>query len=223
MKNPPNIKLETLEQNTLHNGYLGIDRRKVKISYPENHEDKFATVDSVIRNAYDAVAIIAHYELNGIRYIYLRSCLRPALMFRDYETDSGRPEKTNDNRNIGNTFEVAAGLIDTDERGCLGIVKAAQRELYEEIGINVQLKDLNPLGPRNFSCVGIMAERIYFFEVEVDPTTKEIPGEDGGPFECGGTVHNLTLTEAINAVEDGILLDSKTQMAIMRLAKKFGL
>ena len=226
MKAPPQIIITTDSQETLHNGFLGIDRRRVTIKYPEGHPDQTATVDSVIRKAYDAVAVFAHFELNRVRYVYLRSCLRPALMFRNYKFDSGREENVYINGelvDIGNTWECAAGLIDKDEVGYNGAYKAACRELYEEVGILVQPDEMHILGPRCFSCVGMVAERIYFFETEVNPTTQETPGEDGGPFEMCGITYAIPLKEALREIETGIILDSKTQMGLMRLAKKFNI
>src|SRR6266705_3679393 len=221
MKKPPQITIETLSQEILSPGFLAIDRRKVKISYPQNGlvpiEDQFMTIDSIVRKSNDAVAIVAHFELNSQRYIYLRSCLRPAAMFRDYVNDSERPE----NDGIGNLFELPAGLVDDNENGLYGLELAAQRELYEETGLNCNVGAFRKLGSRYFSSAGMCAERIWFYEVEVDSLLIETPKEDGSPLEFGGEVIAIKLTEALDAIENEEIVDAKTQMGLMRLAKKY--
>lgn len=226
MKLPPQIKIETISQEILAQGFLGIDRRKVRIIYPvvnsRTIEDQFMTIDSVIRKCNDAVCIIAYFKLNDEVYIYLRSCLRPAAMLRDYWTDSERlePEERNGlSVNPGNLFELPAGLIDEYELGSNGPVSAAQRELLEEIGIDVNIDDLYYMG-RYFSSAGMCAERVYFYQVQVDPFTEQIPGEDGSALEMGGEVIKIKLTDALKAINTEEILDAKTQMGIMKLAKK---
>lgn len=219
MKKLPLITIETLEQETVKSGFLGIDRRKVRFTYPDNSTAEM-TVDAVIKNCNDAVAIIAHYELNSVRYIYLRSCLRPPLAFRDYIKDSGRPE--NEFNHNGNLWELPAGLVDKEEIGFSGLIDAARRELHEEIGIDAPRDNFKQLGPRTFSSVGMTAERIFYFEVEVDPTTIAKPLEDGSPLERHGIVQAVPLTELVEELLAGNIVDSKTQMGIMRLALSYG-
>lgn len=216
MIKPPQIKIETLTQETVKSGFLGIDRRKVKFTYPDDSTAEMV-VDAVIKNCNDAVAIMAHYLKDGERYVYLRSCVRPPLAFRDFEKDSGRPENIFD----GSIWEFPAGLIDKEEWGEVGPFKAAQRELHEEIGIDAPLSAFKPLGPRSFSSVGMTAERIFYFEVEVNHKTIGAPLEDGSPLERHGVGVAIPLSELLLELEAGNIADSKTQMGIMRLSEKF--
>lgn len=218
MKNPPLINMETLTQETVKSGFLGIDRRKVKFTYPDNSTAEMV-VDSVMKNCNDAVAIIAHFFKDDIRYVYLRSCLRPPLGFRNFAEDSGRPEPTENPHLI---WEFPAGLVDKEEHGPEGLIKAARRELHEEIGIDVPLANIKPLGPRTFSSVGMTAERIFYFEVEVDPNSIGVPLEDGSPLERFGEVLTVSLEELVEELLAGNIADSKTQMGIMRLALSCG-
>lgn len=222
MKIPPQIKIETLEQEVVAQGFLGIDRRKVKISYPNmgpfSIDPQFMTIDSVVRKANDAVAIIAYFKLNNEYYIYMRSCLRPALALRDFDKDSERPEPYGSG--VENLWEIPAGLVDANERGWGGLVMAAQRELHEEIGIFADIIKFKPFGPRYFSSAGMSAERIFFFAVEVNPLTIDVPEEDGSALEMGGIVHAYSLTELREALENEEILDAKTQMAIMRFSAR---
>lgn len=220
MKQPPQIIIETLEQEILAQGFLGIDRRRVKIVYPKDgpvfYEDAIMTVDSVVRKSNDAVAIVPYFILNSEVYVYLRSCLRPAAMLRNYYEDSGREQ---DGVNFG-FWEIPAGLIDPNEAGLSGCVDAAIRELHEEIGILVSFSDIDVLGPRYFSSAGMCAERIWFFDAKVNPLMQDIPGEDGSPLERAGEILAITLKEALKAIDKEEILDAKTQMGLMRLARK---
>lgn len=218
MINPPKIKIETLEKEIVKSGFLGIDRRKVKFTYPDNSTAEM-TIDAVLKNCNDAVAIMAHYFKNGVRYVYLRSCLRPPLAFRDFLKDSGRPE--NEPEASGSIFEFPAGLVDPHEFGPAGLIDAARRELHEEIGIDAPKDKIKELGPRTFSSVGMTAERIFYFEVEVDPDTIGVPLEDGSALERFGQIIEVPLTELVKELKAGNILDSKTQMGIMRLAEKY--
>lgn len=217
MKKPPQIKMETLNQEIVKSGFLGIDRRKVKFIYPDDSTAEM-TVDAVMKNCNDAVAIIAHYELNGVKYIYLRSCVRPPLGFRNFMEDSGRPEADG----LFNLWELPAGLVDKKEFGPSGLALAAQRELHEEIGIDAPIENFNQLGPRSFSSAGMTAERIFYFEVVVDPTTIGKPLEDGSALERMGEVLAIPLTELVDELLAGNIIDNKTQMGIMRLALSYG-
>lgn len=223
MKKPPEIKIETISQEILSLGFLGIDRRKIKIIYPDRGpfsiDDQFMTVDSVVRRSNDAVAVVAHFTLNNEIYVYLRSCLRPAAIFRNYYDDSERIEDPE----IGSFFEIPAGLVDNNERGYGGLLCAAVRELYEETGLNHNQNEFNLLGPKYFSSAGMCAERIWFYEVLVNPLNIEIPNEDGSALEMGAEVIAIPLKEALEAIKNEEILDAKTQMGLMRLAKKFNI
>jgi ADP-ribose pyrophosphatase len=216
MLKTPIIKIETLEKEIVKSGFLGIDRRKVRFTYPDDSTAEM-TVDAVLKNSNDAVAIMPHYLKGEIRYVYLRSCLRPALAFRDFLKDSGRPEV--DNPAV--LFEFPAGLVDPEEYGEAGLVHAARRELHEEIGIDAQEANFKELGPRTFSSVGMTAERIFYFEVEVDPETIGVPLEDGSALERHGKIIAVPLNELVTELKAGNIVDSKTQMGIMRLAEKY--
>lgn len=216
MKNTPDIKIETLTQEIVKSGFLGIDRRKVRFTYLDNSTAEM-TVDAVIKNSNDAVAIVAHFIKDNKPYVYLRSCLRPPLAFRDFEKDSGRPELPN----VFSLWEIPAGLVDKEEVGQEGLIDAARRELHEEVGIDAPKADFKQLGPRSFSSVGMTAERIFYFEVMVDPNTIGIPLEDGSALERFGITHAFPLYELVEEIKAGNIVDSKTQVGITRLMEKY--
>lgn len=221
---PPEIKLEVVEQETLpDSGFLRILRSKVVAHYEDGTESKIFTVDSVLRNRLDAVVIVAHYVSDkqmgvqeGTRFVYLRSAFRPALMLRDYKT-SGLLE----DEYIGNLYELPAGLVELDEKGADGLKQAAAREMEEELGFTVPFEKFKFLGSRIFPAVGLAAERIFFLEIEVDPTTRKTPTLDGSPMEEGAVIKTVPLTEAAEYARKGYLPDAKTEIGILRLADKY--
>jgi ADP-ribose pyrophosphatase len=215
LSKPPIIVIETLDKKEFSSGFLTIDRRKLKFTYPDNTVREME-IDTIVRDRNDAVVILAHYLLNGTRYIYLRSALRPALATRNYLIDR-RPETFW----TGNEWELPAGLVETDELGEQGLLSAASRELEEEIGFKLDKEKFLPLGVRTFPCVGIFAERLYFFEVEVNPEEIKTPTEDGSALEYGGNVCAIPLKVALEEVEKGFIVDSKTEIGLYRLIRKY--
>lgn len=215
LNKPPIVIVETLEKTEICPGFLTIDRRKLKFTYPDSSVAEME-VDSIIRDRADAVVILAHYLFNGVRYIYLRSSVRPALMLRDYLLER-RPE----NVWTGNEWELPAGLVEKNEMGEIGLIEAASRELYEEVGLKVNPGTFKPLGFRTFPSVGTLAERLYFFEVEVNPNEACIPPEDGSALEKGGLVQAVPMKLAIQEIEKGNIVDSKTEIGLYRLARRY--
>lgn len=223
---PPEIKLEILKQETApQKGFTRILRSEVKAHYPDGNVSEPFVVDSAVRDRLDAVAIIGHYCLatgdeggKPGRYVYLRSCLRPALMFRDY-AQSKRPE----DEYVGNTYELPAGMVELDENGIVGLQQAAAREFQEEVGFEIEPEKMKFLGHRVFPIVSMAAERIFFLEVEVHPMNRKTPTLDGHPMEEGGIVTAVHLAEAIDLCNKGYLPDAKTELGLRRLVDKYGL
>jgi ADP-ribose pyrophosphatase len=221
---PPEIKIEVVEQETIpQEGFLKILRSKVIAHYPDDTKSKIFTIDSVLRDRLDAVVIVAHYVSDqqmgvgeGTRYVYLRSALRPSLMLRSYET-SGLLE----DEYVGNLYELPAGLVELNEVGLEGLKQAAAREMEEELGFTMSPDKFKFLGHRIFPAVGIAAERIFFLEIEVDPTQQKIPTLDGSPMEDGAIIKAVPLTTAVEYARKGYLPDAKTEIGILRLADKF--
>lgn len=224
LPNPPCIRLEVIENSIIpEKGFLRLHRSQTIFHYPNGEKSDPFLIDSVGRMGFDAVTIAAHYrdEQTDQPMVYLRSAVRPALAFRDY-SPTGLPESEHAN----NTWELPAGLVEKTEIGPDGIMHAAQREMEEELGFIHNpnaINWMNPMGPRIFSCVGLSAERIYFFEVEVNPEDRLEPTLDGSPFEKHGVVVAIPLREALEAVEAGLLPDAKTEIGLNRLARIYGI
>ncbi|HYQ40540.1 MAG TPA: NUDIX hydrolase [Polyangiaceae bacterium] len=214
----PKIQLELLEDLSLpdQSGFLRLVRRRYRATYPDGTQSAPFLYDAIDRNAIDAVVIAAHYVTqDGTAHVFLRSALRPPLTMRD-RAHSPLPDEACD----GNLWELPAGLVERSERSPSGVARAAQRELLEELGFEVGVAALSPLGSSVFPAPGFVAERQFFFEVRVDPTTRREPELDGSALERFGKVLDLPLLEALELCRSGAIEDAKTELALRRLAEK---
>jgi len=215
----PNIQLELLEDLSPpdQTGFLRLVRRRYRAIYPDGTQSAPFLYDAVDRNAIDAVVIAAHFVApDGARRVFLRSAFRPPLTLRD-RAHSPLPGEACD----GHLWELPAGLVESNERSPAGVVHAAQRELLEELGFEVGLGALSPLGHSTFPAPGFVAERHFFFEVQVDPKARREPELDGSALEHFGAVIELPLAEALELCRSGAIEDAKTELALRRLAEKF--
>jgi ADP-ribose pyrophosphatase len=193
-------------------------RRRYRAHYPDGTVSAPFVYDSIDRPALDAVVIAAHFERAPTgRHVYLRSGLRPALLLRD-KAESPLPDERRD----GALWELPAGLVEVSERGLAGVARSAQRELKEELGFDVPIEALRPLGPSTYPAPGFVAERHFFFEVRVDPETRSEPELDGSALERFGVVMDVPLVEALAMCARGQIEDSKTELTLRRLAERFG-
>ena len=214
----PKIDLELLEDLSPPEqlGFLRIVRRKYRAAYPDGTISEPFLYDAVDRNAIDAVVIVAHFVgQNGERRVFLRSAVRPPLMLRD-GSHSPMPEEPCD----GRLWELPAGMIEPSEQSPSGVTRGAHRELLEELGFDVPFDALHRLGPSMFPAPGFVAERHFYFEVEVDASTRGEPQSDGSALEHGAKIVDLTLDEALDLCRSGVIEDAKTELALRRLAEQ---
>lgn len=212
---PPDIGLEVLEEKVSEGFFFKSKESTSIFHYPDGSASEKTTIGSVIRHRHDCVVILAHFPLGEETGLFLRSAIRPPLAFRDYKESGVR-----EGQGIHNAWELPAGLVDEDEVGLDGLRKAAARELLEEVGMDVHPNFFTFLGKRTFSCPGQVAERLFFLEVTVDPKAVGVPCEDGSPFEKGGEVIMVKLSDALKAVKAGEIIDAKTEIGLRRLAER---
>lgn len=212
LPNLPNIRLSVLEDISPppDGGFLRLHRNRVVASYPNGETSPGFAYDWVKRPALDAAVMAAHFVREGERHVYLRSAVRPPIALQTSLSEAP------------GLWELPAGLIEPREQRPGGPRLTAQRELLEELGFDVALEELRALGPATYPCPGMIAERHYAFEVEVDPTLRRDPTCDGSPLEAGGVVITLPLRSALDACVRGELPDSKTELFLRRLADRFG-
>lgn len=174
--------------------------------------------DEVDRVALDAVVVVPYFTAKGPSgdereiWVVLRSAVRPPVSLRE---DARSPLQEPGREGL---WELPAGLIEVEEMSAVGIKQAAQRELFEETGFAVELEALHQLGPPTYPAPAMVAERHYFFEVEVDPDTRREPALDGSALEAAGVVIAVPLGVLLEAARAGQLGDAKTELGLRRLA-----
>ncbi len=217
----PRIELEVIEDLTLpeQTGFLRLLRRRYQARYPDGTVSAPFVYDMVDRPAIDAVVLVAHFlDEAGLRRVFLRSAVRPPVAARDPKR-SPFPER---DPGHGFLWELPAGLIEPSEQSPSGILEAARRELAEELGFEVPTSRFRELGASVFPVPAMIAERLYFFEVTVDPTSQGEPTLDGSALEHFGRVVALPVEEAIELCRRGIIMDGKTELALRRLTERHG-
>ncbi|MSP24553.1 MAG: NUDIX domain-containing protein [Myxococcales bacterium] len=222
---PPLPLVEIIELENLSprgdDGFLRLERRRLKVRYPEGDESESFVYDSVARRALDAVVVLAHYaDAGGRTMVYLRSTLRPPARLRPADS---RPLEERDT--LGMLWELPAGLVEADEchLGEHGLRRAGARELCEEIGATVHEDALTALGPATFPSAGVIGERHHFYRVEVRPEALGEPTLDGSVLEERAMVVAVSLDEALEHVRRGDIEDGKTEIALRRMHEAISL
>ncbi len=216
----PEIRLELVRDVSPSDqqGFLRIVRRLYRAHYPDGSVSAEFPYDEVDRKAIDAVVIIAHYAAtDGKRHVFLRSAVRPPLAMRDARR-SPVPELDPPN---GLIWELPAGLVEPSEQEPGGPQRSACRELEEELGFSVPLPSLRELGPSTFPGPGFIAERHFFFEVEVDPESRSEPSLDGSALEHFGAIVAIDLERALELARTGEVCDAKTELGLRRLRERY--
>jgi len=107
-------------------------------------------------------------------------------------------------------WEAPAGLLDGDETP----EDCARREILEETGYKALR--LIPLG-RAYASPGSLTECMYLFLAEIGPEAE--PGAGGGLAEEGEDIEvfELPLAEALEMIDQGVIIDAKTQLLLRSL------
>lgn len=215
----PEIQLELLEDlsPSAPAGFLRLLRRRFVATYADGSRSQPFVYDEVDRTAIDAVVILAHFVAEGgVRHVYLRSALRPPVVFRDRARS---PLPAHDP--AGSIWELPAGLVEVAEQSSRGLRVGALRELFEELGFRGDPDALVELGPSTFPAPGIIAERHFYFALEVVPEQRAEPELDGSALEHDGVVFSLPVDEALALCRSGVIVDAKTELGLRRLAERF--
>jgi ADP-ribose pyrophosphatase len=175
-----------------------IQRKQLVLQYPNNTESKPFYYDIVTRPNQESVTVVPWFTKNEKLYVVLRSCIRPPLLLADSNP---------------NQWELPAGMHDQEKP-----FLTAEKELFEETGFRPI--NIVQLGPAIHTSVGMSPERMHFFSAKVDPDRREAASTDGGPLEQFGELWMPTLDQAMNAIRDGFLIDSKTEIGLRRLEEQ---
>jgi len=183
-------------------GYFDVRRLDLMAQYTDGTRSEPFTYDVGARKALDGVIILACFVMDGVRHVFLRSCLRPPCALRPLPP-----------QHAGGLWELPAGLVEPGEEPTDAVV----RELMEELGFSAKTADIQPLGPWVFSAPAIIGERQLFFVVRVDPSTRVRPTEDGSVLEQNAAILSLPVEDAVAHCRRGTICDSKTELGLRRL------
>jgi ADP-ribose pyrophosphatase len=207
---PPAIRVEVVRDRSAEaratGGFLDVRRLDMVARYPDGTVSAPFAYDIGTRAALDAVVIAAHYVEDGVRRVFLRSCVRPPVALR------GVPPSHD-----GTLWELPAGLVEPDEDPAA----SAARELGEELGFAAAARDMKPLGNWMFPVPAMIGERHLFFSIEVDPHSRATPTEDGSALERAAAILTLPVTEVLEHCRRGTIRDEKTELALRRLLEQY--
>lgn len=211
----PKVEIEIVDEDhgvaNQPGGFLRLRRMKLRVRRDGGEPSAIFPYDIVERRATDAVVCVLWAMHEGTFVVCLRSSLRPPLAFR--------PELTLPLPADGQAmiWELPAGLIEADEVGEDGLRDCASRETKEETGLLVASERFSFLGTKVYVSPGVLAEAIYFLEAEVDLDRRVEPTGDGSPVEDDPLIRFVPLAEAIAAIDHGLVVDMKTEIALRRL------
>jgi ADP-ribose pyrophosphatase len=210
--------VEIVERMDLEPGdtsaFLNIQRLKLVNHYQDGTKSPTYIYDAVLRKWLDAVVLVLTAEVEGVLSICLRSCIRPPLVLRQ---ELNLPVE--ENSPLGTLWEVPAGLIEENDVGIGGIKARAAAEALEETGYTVSQDDFSLMSGAPFLSPGVIPERIYFARAHIaDVGARNEPTGDGSPVEDGAVIWWVPVDNAIALCEQGVIADTKTELALRRLA-----
>jgi ADP-ribose pyrophosphatase len=185
-------------------GFVNLQRVDIVASFPDGEISAPFPYDAATREGIDAVVILAWHRVGSERRVFLRSAVRVPLALREGMTAQDY-----------NMWEVPAGIIDAGETP----TEAAVRELGEELGFQVEPSRLEALGDWTWPCPGLIAERHYYFMIDLTGEPQGLPTEDGSPLERAASIVDLSIDELLVRCRRGELHDAKTELAIRRFAE----
>jgi ADP-ribose pyrophosphatase len=164
--------------------------------------------DWLERRALDAAIIVCYRRAKEIGQIevLLRSSPRPPIAI----AAQSMPERGAEAHVL---WELPAGLIEPGESPDAG----ARRELFEETGI--EALRLVPLFAPSYPCPAILAERHFFFAVEVLQTPQGAPPTDNSVLEQGAELMWISAESVLLACESSTFMDEKTELGVSRLLR----
>jgi ADP-ribose pyrophosphatase len=183
---------------------VNLQRVDIVARFPGGETSAPFAYDAATRTGIDAVVIVAWHRVGRSRRVYLRTAVRVPLALREGMTTSD-----------ANMWEVPAGIIDAGETPR----DAAVRELGEELGFDVDPSRLRELGGFTWPSPGLIAERHYYFMIDLTGERQGVPTEDGSPLERAACIVDLPVEELLARCRRGELHDAKTELAIRRFAE----
>lgn len=211
--------LEVLATRSQVGGWLTVTEQTLRNHYTDGSVSAPFVADTAHRRGVDAVAVAPWRRRGGQVEVCLRAVLRPGVALRARLN----PPVPDPHPHRPMLWEIPAGIPEADEPGWAGLARCGAREVAEETGLTVPVEAVTSLGYGTYPSGGILAEMLFLYAVEVPAEVVMRPPEgDGTPFEGAGELRWWGLAEALAACLDGRIVDSKTEIALHRLAARLG-
>ena len=212
IKKNPSIELDT--------GFVRLERFTAINEYDDGSYSKEYNCDIINRSGRDAVIIVPYIFIEGKLHLLMIRNFRPVVFYRERVLNNKSLEEIDEN--ILNFLEFPAGMLEESELESKnreqGIKQCAKRELEEETGFIVPLKNIKVLGSEYYSSSGIITERINIATCDITgiKQKKEIK-TDGSVMEETIETFFVDFLEAMNWCKQGIIKNAGTEIGINRL------
>jgi ADP-ribose pyrophosphatase len=219
VKDPSRVeRVEIREREPIFPGdktaFLELTRLNVVNHYSDGTKSRLYAYDTVIRKWIDAVVLVLTTRQGGHTAVCLRAGVRPPLLLRP-ELALPLP----DEQTFHTLWELPAGLIEDEDRGRAGLLARAVAETLEETGYRLSADDFSTMPGAPFLSPGVLPERLHFLRAEItNIKDRTRPEGDGSPVEEGAGIWWVSLEKAIAMCETGDIADTKTELALRRLA-----
>ena len=198
-------------------GFLRIRRYLLRHVHADGSRGAPYACDVMSRRDVGAVAVVL-YEREGRRVrVVLKEGVRPPVWLRRTK-DLVQPDAAE--RLL--ITEIAAGVLESGDRGAGAIERRAAAEAREECGTALDPQAVRLLGAASFPSPGVTDEKVFFASAEVRVADAAPVAGDGSGMEEGTRRVVLDLREAIARRRDGRIPDMKTELALLRLADRLG-
>ena len=210
-KSPP-IQLDT--------GFVNLERFVAINEYDDGSFSREYNCDIINRKGRDAVIIVPYSYIDNQIYVLMINTFRPVVYYREKVMTGKSCEEIDEH--IMNFLEFPAGMLEEDEMNDKnpnqGVKKCAQRELEEETGYSVPLKNINVLGHRYYSSSGIITERINIAICDITSAEqkKEIK-TDGSVMEESIETFLVPFDKAMRWCKEGVIKNAGTEIGLHRL------
>lgn len=187
----PEIKLDT--------GFVTLERFIAINEYDDGSFSKEYNCDIINRKGSDAVIIVPYAYIDNQMHVLMIKNFRPVVYYKEKVLNNKSAGEIDEN--IMSFLEFPAGMLEEDELNMkdsnMGIRKCAQRELEEETGYSVNIKNIKVLGHQYYSSSGIITERINIATCDITGLKPKKVKTDGSVMEENIDSFFVEFTEAI--------------------------
>jgi len=181
---------------------------RVRNQFHDSVPSREYRLDMVSHRGVDAVCAVPYHVENDVCRILMIKSFRPVLKLRSVSPEA-EPF----------LWEIVAGVLEEGENSIEGVKKRSADELSEEAGIKVDWRDVAIMGEAMYMSPGIYTEKIWFTAVETDIRKRLVADHDGSVQEELIEQHEISLDEAFDWLNRGMIKDAKTEIALYRLKK----